>query len=251
MAERYFKTEALVLHSRPLGEADRLITMLSWEQGKLAAVARGARKIKSKLAAGVDLFTYGDYQFYRGRGLAVITGAAVKEHFTRFREQPELYPYALFLAELAGRLAAESEPCPHACGLLLEAWRLLAAEQALDRELFCRAYELRLLDLSGYRPYFHACLGCGTATAVVFSPRQGGLLCRACAPADGIVLDPATVALARRLLEAPLRQVKLLRPQARQKAELATVTASFMRFHLDIAALHSLRLLPGRENRPG
>jgi len=69
MSERSYKTDALVLYSRNLGEADRLITLLAWERGKITAVARGARKVKSKLAAGVDLFTYGQYQFHRGRTL--------------------------------------------------------------------------------------------------------------------------------------------------------------------------------------
>ena len=70
MTQRNFKTDALVLSSRPLGEADRLVTFISWDRGKFTAVARGARKTMSRLAAGVDLFTYGHYQFYRGRNLA-------------------------------------------------------------------------------------------------------------------------------------------------------------------------------------
>ena len=82
---RYIKSRALVLKNRPLGESDRLITLLSWDFGKFTAVAKGARKIKSKLAAGVDLFTYGIYQFYRGKGLAIVTGVDVKERFLYLR----------------------------------------------------------------------------------------------------------------------------------------------------------------------
>jgi DNA repair protein RecO (recombination protein O) len=234
---RAFKTDALVLHSRPLGEADRLITLLTWERGKLAAVARGARKIKSKLAAGVDLFTFGHYQLHQGRSLAIITGQDVKEHFIRFREDPSLYPYGLYLAALADRLIAGTEPCPGSCRLLLDAWRLICA--AGDRDLLCRAFELQLMDLAGYRPHLRDCLACGAADAACFSPRQGGVLCSRCAGGDGFALDPGTVALAARLIENPLEQFRLLRPGPRQAHELARLTTAFLRYH------HSIDLAPG------
>jgi DNA repair protein RecO (recombination protein O) len=239
MAERTIKTDALVLLSRPLGEADRLITLLTWERGKIAAVARGARRTKSKLAAGVDLFTYGQYMLYQGRGLATITGQQVKEHFLYFREDAALYPFGLFLAELTGRAIGGEEPCRPICRLLLEGWRLLGEE--LDRELLCWAFELKLADLLGYRPNLDGCLLCGSPETAWFNPAQGGLTCNKCG-GGGIKVAPDTVALAGRLLEAPLRQVRLLRPFARQKEELTGLTGSFLKYHLDIGELHSLRL---------
>lgn len=239
MAERSYKTDALVLNSRPLGEADRLITLLTWEKGKIAAVARGARKTKSRLAAGVDLFTYGHYLLHQGRSFAIITGQEVKEHFIRFREDPDLYPYGLFLAGLTDRLIAGTEPCPASCRLLLDSWRLLGGE--LDRDLLCRAFELKLTDLAGHRPHFEGCLGCGAGGAHIFSPRQGGVFCPQCAGGDGMELDPGSIALAVRLIGAPLAQARMLRPGPRQKRELAQVTATFLRYHFDLDDLIKLR----------
>lgn len=247
MAERIFKTDALVLLSRPFGEADRLVTLLTWERGKLDAVARGARKTRSKLAAGVDLFTYGHYLLYRGRSLATVTGQEVREHFLCFREKPELYAYGLFLAELANRMIGGEDPCPAACRLLLEGWRLLGGTP--DRMLLCRAYELKLMDVTGYRPHLQGCLECGSAEAVIFSPRQGGLLCGECGRGgDGFRVDRGTAALAGRLLETPLRQVGLLRPRAGQLQELVRINRALLLYHLDIGELNSLRLL---EFKPG
>ena len=123
LPERSYKTDDLVLSSRPLGEADRLIELLTWERGKLTAVARGARKVNSRLAAGVDLFTYGHYQLHRGRSLDLITGLEVKEHFTAFREDASLYPFGFFWPSSPGRLVAARAP-----GTLFAApggWRLL------------------------------------------------------------------------------------------------------------------------------
>ncbi|MEW5784660.1 MAG: DNA repair protein RecO [Bacillota bacterium] len=244
MSKCTYKTDALVLLSRPLGEADRLITLLTWERGKVNAVARGARKTMSKLAAGVDLFTYGHYTLYQGRNLATITGQQVKEHFQFFREDPARYPYGLFLAELAGRVISGEEPCPPVCRLLLDGWRLLGEE--IDRQLLCRAFELKLLALAGYRPGLDSCLQCGSPTAAWFNPARGGLLCGECG-GGGVRLDPDTIALAGRLLEAPVRQLSLLRVRARQKEQLGEMTASFISYHLDIGEIRSLRLLRAME----
>lgn len=243
MSERSYKTDALVLSSRPLGEADRLIDLLTWERGKITAVARGARKVKSRLAAGVDLFTYGHYQLHRGRSLDLITGQEVREHFTAFREDAALYPYGLFLTELTGRLVRSEEPAPEPCSLLLEGWRLLCDDTLPERMLLCRAFELKLMDLTGFCPYLKGCLLCDTPEALYFSPRQGGLLCRKCAGGDAVRLSAGTVALARRLLEASLEQVKMLRPLALQMRELAGIAAAFRRYHLDIGELRSLQLI--------
>lgn len=242
MTPRTFNTDALILSSRPLGEADRLITFLSWDKGKFTAAAKGARKTMSKLAAGVDLFTYGHYQFYQGRNLPTLTGQEVRIHFQYFRENPALYPYGLYLAELAGRMIDGEEPSAAACALLLEGWRLLGEEA--DPLFLCRAYELKLLDLTGHCPYLSGCLHCGSASCRRFSPRQGGLICPDCAEsADGFKLQPGTTALARRLLQTPLGLVKRIRPLVSQREELAQMTAAFMRYQLNIKDSPALRLL--------
>lgn len=242
---RYIKSEALVLKSRPLGEADRLITFLSWDFGKITAVAKGSRKIKSKLASGVDLFTYGTYQFYRGRGLAIVTGVEVKEHFICFRQNPDLYPYGLYFIELTDRLIPENGLCPEVCNLLLEGWRLLT--ETPDLSLLIRAFELKLLQISGYSPFFEGCLQCGAIQATVFSVSRGGLFCLKCLGkkkfAEGLPLQPGTVALAKTLLKMPLKQIQVIRSQPQQKQELVRVTESFLQYHLQIGPLNSLNYL--------
>jgi len=242
---RYIKGNALVLRSRPLGEADRLITFLSWDWGKLTAVARGARKIKSKLASGVDLFIYGSYQFYRGRGLAIVTGVEVKEHFVNLRQDPYLYTYGLYLAELTDRLIPESGLCPEVCNLLLQGWELLP--EAADLLVLIRAFELKLLQAAGYSPHFGGCLHCGAPRAALFSVSQGGLLCPDCAGkqgvAKGFTLQPGTVALAKTLLKLSLKQVQVIRSRPRQEQELARIIETFLQYHLQIGEINSLRYL--------
>jgi len=241
LSSRIFKDEGLVLRTRPLGEADRLVTLLSRRGGKFEAVARGARKMKSKLAAGVDIFTCGEYTFHRGKTWPIITGQHPLERFMWFREDPELYPYGLYLAELTDRLVVGEEPCPELYRLLLDGWRLLGENG--DRGLILRAFELKLVHYLGYSPGLHYCTGCGTENVRGFSPKEGSLLCADCRPADLINLETGTIALARRLLASPLQQVTMIRPTLRQKDELGRMNKSFLAYHLDPGELKSRHLL--------
>jgi DNA repair protein RecO (recombination protein O) len=242
MPERSFKARGLVLRTRNLGEADRLVTLLTFEEGKFEAVARGARKIKSKLAAGIDLFTYGAFNFHQGKTWPIITGQDPIERFNCFREDPDLYPYGLYLNELTDKLISGCENCADLCNLLLEGWRAL--EEGTNCNLLCRAYELKLADAAGYHPHLHCCVSCGSTGPTFFSPRQGGLLCGICSGADVIKISPGTLALAQRLIKSPLRQVHLLRPSPGQQEELSTINAAFYAHHIDLGEIKSRKLLP-------
>ncbi len=241
MSQRTFQAEGLVLRTRNLGEADRLVTLLTCGEGKFEAVARGARKIKSKLAAGIDLFTHGSFTFHRGKTWPIITGQDPIERFSWFRDDPDLYPYGLYMSELTDRLVSGEEPCSEIFQLLLEGWRLLG--ENTDRFLLCRSFELKLAHAAGYSPHLQSCANCGSESATAFSPCQGGLLCHRCRGADVIKMDPGTVAMARRLVDAPLSQAGLIRPSRDQKKELASVTAAFLAYHLDLGEIKSRRLL--------
>lgn len=242
MTERIFKAEGLVLRTRPLGEADRLVTLFTLEEGKFIAVARGARKTKSKLAAGVDLFTHGHFTFHRGRTWPIITGQEPVERFSWFRDDPDLYPYGLYFAELTDRLISGEEPCPELFSLLLSGWRLLGTE--IDRSLLCRAFELKIAHEAGYSPHLQGCTECGSINTPSFSPRQGGLLCRDCNTVDSLSIEAGTIALARRLIETNLDLTTKLRATADQKKDLAHLSSAFYAHHLDLGELKSRRLLP-------
>lgn len=242
MNERIFKAEGLVLRTRVLGEADRLVTLLTLEIGKLTAVARGARKTKSRLAAGVDYFIHGRYTFHRGKTWPTITGQDTIENFYWFRDDPNLYPYGIYMTEMVDRLVSGEEACPDIFTLLIDGWKMLVKD--IDRGLLCRAFELKLADIAGYSPHLNSCSDCGSNNAEVFSPRQGSILCANCRSVDAIKLEPGSIALARRLISAPLNQVNLIRSTVRQREELALFTAAFYACHIDLGDIKSRRLLP-------
>ncbi len=242
MKERIFAAEGLIIRTRVLGEADRIVTLLTREEGKFEAVARGARKTKSKLAAGVDIFAHGRFTFHRGRTWPIVTSLDPIERFNWFRDNPDLYPYGLYLAELTDRFNSGEESCPEMFQLLLDGWQLLGGD--VDHALLCRAFELKLANCGGYSPQMHFCTVCGCEVSLLFSPKQGGMVCSRCSATDAVKITAGTLALAKHLIEIPMAKVTKLRAGAEQKSELAGLTASFFAYHLDLGDLKTRRLLP-------
>lgn len=246
--QRVFKAEGLVIRSRPLGEADRLVTILTAQQGIVRAVARGARRTRSRLAAGVDLFTHGRYNFHRGRTWPIVTGQEVLRHFSFYLRQPELYICGLYLGELAENLVAENEPGEAACALLLDAWQVL--DDGGDSSMLLRAFELQLTALSGYCPLLTNCTTCGAGDVGAFSPRRGGVVCSRCRRGGDLDCQAGTLALARQLLRTPLSGIAPLRAGTRQKQELDRAMAAFLAYHPGLGAVKSRRLLPSGDGSP-
>jgi len=241
---KWNQTEALVLATRPLGEADRLVTLLTWSKGKTSAVARGARKTKSKLAAGVDLFTRAYISLYRGKSLYTITQVEVKEKFDRFQLDPLMYSYASYFAELMYRFLVEEEQHPEMYRLLLEGWRAL--EYTEDYQLLARSYELKMLYFNGYSPRREECVICSrNLKPAWFSINLGGVVCNSCAGGSGEYLSvlPGSVSLAGHLEQTPFTGLNRIKASLPQKQELRKITVPFLSYHLELGKCRSLHYI--------
>lgn len=228
---KLLKTRALVLRSRPLGERDRLLRLFTWEKGKLSAVAPGARKIKSKLAAGVDYFTCASLLLHTGKSLYTVTQLEIESTFRKISINIEDYTYGMYFCELLEKLVEEGEPYPAIFNLLLDCWRCLD-NGGVDREILARYYELKLLSLLGYHPHFKDCLYCGASGGPFFwSINSGGVFCERCRPSDTAVflISSGTRAVADRLLNlSPAVKILNLRATEAQKKELQGFTRQFL-----------------------
>jgi len=234
------------LRSRPLGEGDRLLELFTREKGKLSAVAPGARKIKSRLAAGVDYFTCASLLLYKGKSLYTVTQLEIETTFQKISVNIEDYLYGMYFCELLGKLVQEGEPYPAIFNLLLDCWNFLDSG-GIDREILARYYELRLLSLLGYHPHFKDCLHCGSSRGPFFwSDSSGGIFCKRCRPTNSAVfsISGGALAIANRLLNAPAALKLLnLRATAAQKKELLEFTHRFLLYWTDIGPLKGLSLL--------
>jgi len=183
-APKLYKTTAVVLRQRKLGEAGKILTLFTPNLGKLDAVAKGVRRPKSKLAGHVEPLTYTTFLLAKGRELDIVTQAQALEAFLPLREDLERTGRALYVAELVDRFTPERQESYPLFRLLLETLQRLATGDRLDIAL--RFFEMRLLDCLGYRPQLEECVACGkTLEPVVnaWSAESGGVVCAACARA--------------------------------------------------------------------
>lgn len=175
---RNFRTDAVILRRKDLGEADRLLWLLTPEYGKLRAVSKGARKPLARQSGHVELFAVADMLIARGRELHIVTQAEIKEAFLPLREDLVRGTYANHLVELLDRFTEEEDASRAEYDLLVSALGWLCSD--VDPRLVARFYELRLLALAGFAPALHHCVVGHEDLAPVdqfFSPVDGGAIC--------------------------------------------------------------------------
>jgi DNA repair protein RecO (recombination protein O) len=232
-----YRDEAVVLRTHKLGEADRIITLLSHRRGKIRAVAKGVRRTTSKFGARLEPFSHVDLQFAVGRTLDVVTQV---ESLHAFGE-PLIADYPAYTAgqvmlETADRLVVEEgEPSVQQYLLLVGALGVLnngTADGVRPSTLILDSYLLRALAVAGYAPSFSDCARCGVAGPhQAFSPVAGGAVCERCRPAGSSRPAPETLLLLGALLEGRWRDTRDVDPRVAREA--SGLTAAFVAWHLD------------------
>jgi len=250
-----YPTRGVVLRSRPLGEKDRVLTILSPERGKFSAAARGARGPKSQLAAVSQAFTLARFLIAHGRSLDIVTQAQIESAHIHIATDVLKTAWASYLCELCDTLPEHLPEATLFELLTVALARLDAAESApLAVEIVGRWFEAHFMELLGYTPTLGRCVACGTKINVppsdttqrlAFSPALGGTLCHICAPRDPQRLNVAVQALRalRRLergVEPPLPEELALTSSARH--DLRQCLRRCLALHLDVR-LKSLNFL--------
>ena len=182
---RTYRVEAIVLRRVDFGEADRVLVLMTRERGKQAVVAKGIRRIASRMAGHLELFTRAELQLAKGANLDVVTQAETRDAYRRLREDLDRTATAYLIAELADALTEEGAEQPELFDLLAATFRAL--ETTEGPRLTAAHYMLRLLDVSGFRPVLQRCVVCDAELLPgrnAFSPFLGGALCPQCAPAE-------------------------------------------------------------------
>lgn len=185
---RVFKTPAIVLRQRRLGDADKVVTLYTANFGKLDAVAKGVRKATSRLAGQVEPLNHAHFLLAKGRNLEIITQAQTIESFQPLRENLERLSRGFYAAELLDRFTEDHAENFTLYRLLLDTLRRLATRQDLDVVL--RFYEMSLLGHLGYQPELDDCVACRArlrAETNLWSAAAGGVLCPRCVQPDTVV----------------------------------------------------------------
>jgi DNA repair protein RecO (recombination protein O) len=236
MASRTVKTEAVVLRSMRLGEADRVLHLYSLDRGRVGAVAKGVRKTKSKFGARLEPLSHVEVLLHQGNSdLQTITGVQLIEAHHHAREDYYRLSVGLIGAEAMLRLFSEQEANERAFTALtrfldaLDTTPHAAERPALDP--LALSFQLKLLWLSGYLPHLTSCAECGAedATLVGYSPRAGGAVCGGCAnQAEALALSTEGIRGIEGLLASPLAEaVGLGLSERATRDALRVVTASY------------------------
>jgi len=179
--QRSFGVEAVVLRHSDWGEADRLLWLFTRQMGKVRAIARGARKPRSRKAGHLEPFTQVNLLLAQGREIWLVTQAETINAFAALRQDLNRWEYACYVVELLDRFTYEEGENRALYRLLVDTLSRLCL--AADPQPVLRYYEVRLLDLVGFRPQLFQCAQCGReiqAEDQFFSAELGGVLCPDC-----------------------------------------------------------------------
>lgn len=180
-AERTLHTEVVVLRHTDWGEADRLLGVFSREAGKLRVVAKGVRKLRSRKAGHLEPFTRVKLLLARGRDFWIVTQAETVDAYLPIREDLLRTAYAAYVIELLDRFTYEEGENRPLYALLVDS--LERVSSLPDPVPAVRYYEIRLLDLLGFRPELNTCVRCGAEIKPedqFFDPQMGGVVCPRC-----------------------------------------------------------------------
>jgi len=244
---RLYRVSAVVIRQRDLGEADRILVLYTRERGKLSAVAKGTKRLRSKLAGSLQLFSHASVQLAAGRSLEVATQARAIDFHYNLRRDLTRYVHASYAAELLDALTDEDLSDAPVFELLVST--LGAMDAGADPATLIRAFELKLMARLGYGPELESCVSCGATLGGErqgFSVSQGGVLCGKCLPVQGGVrLSSAGLRALRELsaLETEAVAERRLAPAARE--ELARLMRGFVDFRLERQLRSAAFLTPG------
>lgn len=241
-----YNADAIVIRVRDFDEADKIVTLFTREEGKVQAVAKGARRPRSRFAAATQLFTHCRVQCYSGRSLDTLSQVEITGSFRLLREELVRMAYGTYICELVDDMAPERQKLEAPYLLLLATLHLLATD-GVDPEPVTRAFELKLLSLLGFRPVLGECVSCGgplPAGEVRFSPPLGGALCDRC-HGDGqrvLLIRRGALEAMRHLLDGDLRRAPLLRLGPDLGADVGRALEDYVEWRLE-KRLRSLEFL--------
>ncbi len=228
-----FRDEAVVLRTHKLGEADRIITLLTRHHGRVRAVAKGVRRTSSRFGSRLEPFMLIDVQLWQGRSLDIVNqvvtlspyGGPIAADYRR-------YTAATAMVETAERMTEnEREPATQQFLLLVGGLRTLATGTH-DPALVLDAFLLRSLSVAGWAPSFDACARCGQpGPHRAFAVAAGGVVCPACRPPGSAAPAPATLELLSSLLAADWDVADASCVPERREA--SGLVAAYLQWHLE------------------
>jgi len=233
--EHLYKSEAVVIKRSDLGEADKILTIFTPHFGKLRVVAKGVRKVTSRLAGHVELFTRSQMLLAKARNLDIVTQSETMDAYRPLHDDLSRIAHASYAAELLDALTPDALENYPVYKLTAETLRLLSEDADADRVL--RWFELQLLGYMGYAPELGKCVECRNDLAPTvngFSASLGGVVCASCRRAGvGRDLSVNALKVLRLMQRNSYAAVSRVRLDQELQAELQGTTQSYITYILE------------------
>jgi len=232
-----YRDEAVVLRTHKLGEADRIITLLSRRHGKIRAVAKGVRRTSSKFGGRLEPFSHIDAQFATGRTLDVVTQAVTLNAYTEpLGGDYTAYTTGQVILETADRLVQEEgEPSLQQYLLLVGALKALTAGSSdgpRPATMIMDSYLLRAVAVAGWAPSLSDCARCGApGPHEAFNPQSGGVVCRRCRPPASALPSAAVIGYLSALLTGDWPATRDI--DVRSQRQASGLVSAFANWHLE------------------
>ncbi len=203
------KVKGIILAENNMGDYDKMLTILTPNFGKISCAAKGARRPKSALLAGTQLFCFGEYLVYQGTSTYHMNSCETIEMFYKIRIDLDKLKYAIYLNKIVLDVTDENENCYQILQLYLNALYMIA-ETNKDKEFIVSIFKMRLLTLLGFTPRIATCVNCKEKENLRdFSIKDNGFKCQACSRQDksSISMSESTANAIKYTITAPAKKL--------------------------------------------
>lgn len=226
------KWEGIVLKTRDYGESNKIVTIMTKDVGKITAMARGAKKPRSRLAAITQPFMHGIFIVQRTSGMGTLQQGELLNSMRHIQTDIIRAAYASYIVEMVDRLIEEGNREPFVFEVLYQA--LNAIEEEYDPEAIALFVDWKLLPYAGVQPILHQCASCGAVEGeFAFSFSQGGFLCHRCYHVDPYIirLNPTQLKLIRMFATVPIESIGKLELKRETKQFIKKIVTTMYEEH--------------------
>ncbi|MEG1310366.1 MAG: DNA repair protein RecO [Romboutsia sp.] len=247
-------TQGIVLKAVRYEENDVILTLFTRKLGKVAVLAKGAKRNKSPLLSSSQLFSYSNYTLKRQGSMYRVSQSDIIKSFYDISYDIESFSYATYITKLVEGSTLENQTNNRLFILLAQSLHLYT-QKDLDKKFITRAFELKFLDYIGFRPVVNRCCICGSQNLeyVVFNVDEGGILCSICSEhtKNNFKIDVTTVKLIEYILSNDILKCSKAKVSKYITYELGKLLKPYLNNYVDNINLKSLYLLQSMQNNKG
>lgn len=247
-------TQGIVLKAVRYKDNDLILTIFTRKLGKIAALAKGAKKNKSSLLSSSQLFSYSNYTLKKHGNMYRVNQSDTIKSFYDLSYDLEAFSYATYITKLVESSTLENQTNNRLFVLLAQTLYLYTLDN-VDKQFVTRAFELKFLDYIGFKPIINRCVSCGEKNSnnFVFNSYEGGILCESCSNIfnENKKIDITTIKLMEYILSNDILRCSKAKVSKYITYELQNILKQYLMIYLDDVNFKSLNLLNELEKNKG